>query len=91
MYPSPDTPYAIKRMQQKIWLSKPIEERIIRSLQMIEDARLLQIHGLKLRYPNWTDDDIRLFRLKRLLKKDVSLQWLAPLIEQAKLEQDPSV
>ena len=81
MYRSPDTPEAVKRIQQKIWLAKPIEERIVRSLQMIEDARLLQIHGLKMRYPDWTDEDIRIFRLKRLLKNDASLHWLAPLIE----------
>ena len=80
MYPSLDTPEAVKRIQQKIWLDKPIEERIVRSLQMIEDARLLQIHGLKMRYPDWTDEDIRIFRLKRLLKNDASVYWLAPLI-----------
>jgi hypothetical protein len=81
MYPSPDTPEAVKRIQQKIWLAKPLEERIVRSLQMIEDARLLQIHGLKMRYPDWTDDQIRIFRLKRLIKNDASLHWLTPLIE----------
>ncbi len=81
MYRSLDTPEAVKRIQQKIWLSKPIEERIVRSLQMIEDARLLQIHGLKMRYPDWTDEEIRIFRLKRLIKNDASLGWLAPLIE----------
>ncbi len=81
MYPSLDTPEAVKRIQQKIWLAKPIEERIVRSLQMIEDARLLQIHGLKMRYPDWTDEQIRIFRLKRLIKNDASVSWLAPLIE----------
>ncbi len=81
MYRSLDTPEAVKRIQQKIWLAKPIEERIVRSLQMIEDARLLQIHGLKMRYPDWTDEEIRIFRLKRLIKNDASVSWLAPLIE----------
>lgn len=84
MYPSADTPEAVKRIQQKIWLSKPLEERIVRSLQMIEDARLLQIHGLKMRYPHWSDEEIRIFRLKRLLKNDASLHWLRPIIEPLK-------
>jgi hypothetical protein len=85
MYRSPDTPEAISRLQQKIWMDKPIEERIVLSLQMIDDARSMQIHGLKMRNPHWTDEDIRIFRLKRLLKNYPSLTWLTPIIEQ--LEQ----
>jgi hypothetical protein len=88
MYRSPDTPEAIKLIQQRIWMAKPIEERILLSLQMIEDARLIQIHGLKMRYPNWSDEDVRIFRLKRLLKNYPSLYWLAPIIDQ--LEQNPA-
>ena len=49
MYRSTDTSEAIKSIQQKIWLDKPLEECVILSLQMIEDARLMQIHGLKMR------------------------------------------
>lgn len=86
MYRSLDTPEEVKRIQQKIWMSKPIEERIKLSLQMIDDARLLQIHGLKMRYPEWTDEDIRIFRLKRLLKNYPSLNWLEPIIQQLELK-----
>ena len=86
MYRSPDTPEAVKRIQQKIWMSKPIEERITRSLQMIDDARILQTIGLKMRYPHWSDQDIRIFRLKRLLKNYPNLTWLAPIIQE--LEQN---
>lgn len=82
MYHSPDTPETVKRIQQKIWMTKPIEERIILSLQMIDDARQMQIHGLKMRYPNWSDEDIRIFQLKRLLKNYPSLTWLEPIIQQ---------
>ena len=90
MYRSPDTPEAIKRIQQNIWLSKPIEERITRSLQMIDDARFLQTIGLKMRYPHWSDQDIRIFRLKRLVKNYPNLTWLVPIIQE--LEQPtPSV
>lgn len=81
MYHSPDTPEAIKRIQQQIWLSKPIEERITLSLQMIDDARAMQIYGLKMRYPHWTDNDIRIYHLKRMLKNYPSLTWLAPIIQ----------
>lgn len=85
MYHSPDTPEAIKRIQQQIWMAKPIEERILLSLQMIDDARLLQIHGLKMRYPDWSEQDIRIFRLKRMLKNYPSLTWLEPIIQQLEL------
>jgi hypothetical protein len=86
MYRSPDTPEAVKRIQQKIWMSKPIEERIRLSLQMIDDARSMQIHGLKMRYPHWTDDDIRIHQLKRMFKNYPSLHWLEPIIQQLELE-----
>lgn len=82
MYRSPDTPESVKRIQQQIWMSKPIEERITLSLQMIDDARLLQIHGLKMRYPDWSDNDIRIFQLKKLLKNNPSLNWLVPIIHE---------
>jgi hypothetical protein len=82
MYRSPDTPEAVSRLQQKIWMDKPIQERITLSLQMIDDAHLMQIHGLKMRYPNWSDEDIRIFRLKRLVKNYSSLTWLEPIIQQ---------
>lgn len=82
MYHSPDTPEAVKRIQQQIWMSKPLEERITLSLQMIDDTRQMQIHGLKMRYPNWSDKDIHVFQLKRLLKNYPSLTWLEPIIQQ---------
>ena len=47
MYRSPDTPEAVKRMQQKIWMDKTIQERITLSMKMIDDARSMQTHGLK--------------------------------------------
>jgi hypothetical protein len=86
MYRSPDTPEAVSRIQQKIWMSKPIEERIRLSLQMIDDARSMQIHGLKMRYPHWTDEDIRIHQLKRMLKNYPSLHWLEPIIQQLELK-----
>jgi hypothetical protein len=82
MYRSPDTPEAVKLIQQKIWMGKPIEERINLSFQMIDDARLMQIHGLKMRYPDWSDEDIRVFQLKRMLKNYPSLVWLEPIIQE---------
>jgi hypothetical protein len=89
MYRSADTPEAVKRIQQKIWMDKPIQERITLSLQMIDDARSMQIHGLKMRYPDWSDEDIRIFRLKRLLKNYPTLTWLTPIIHQ--IEQKNAV
>ena len=89
MYRSPDTPEAVKRIQQKIWMSKPIEERITRSLQMIDDARLLQTIGLKMRHPHWSDEDIRIFRLKKMLKNYPTLTWLEPIIQE--LEQSNEI
>lgn len=76
MYHSPDTPLFIKKKQQEIWLSKTLEERLHLSLQMIEDARLLQIHGIAIRYPHWTPEQIKLYLLWRRIQKDPSLHWL---------------
>lgn len=76
MYHSPDTPYFIKKKQQEIWLSKPIEERLHLSLQMIEDTRLLQIHGIAIRYPHWTPEQIKHYLLWRRIQQDPNLQWL---------------
>ena len=81
MFRSPDTPESIKRIQQQIWMSKPIEERISLRLQMIDDARSMQIHGLKMRYPHWSEKDIHVFRLKRLHKNYPSLHWLESIIK----------
>ena len=76
MYKSPDTPLAIKKKQQEIWLAKPISERLILSLQMIEDARLLQIHGVSLRYPDWTMEEIQHYILWRRILRDPTLTWM---------------
>jgi hypothetical protein len=85
MYRSPDTPEHVKRIQQEIWLSKPIEERITLSFQMIDELRQLQEIGLKIRHPDWDDEDIRIHRLRVWVKREPKLFWLRPIIEQ--LEQ----
>jgi hypothetical protein len=87
MYRSLDTPESVKRIQQRIWLAKPIQERITLSLQMIDDTRALQEMGLKMRYPHWDEQDVRIHRLKVWLKRDAKLFWLRPIIEQLELEQ----
>ena len=89
MYRSPDTPEAVKRMQQKIWMDKTIQERITLSLQMIDDARSMQIHGLKMRHPHWTDEDVRIYRLKRMMKTYPSLSWLEPIIKDLEAQNTP--
>lgn len=81
MYKSPDTPDHIKNIQQQIWLSKPIEERLRLSIKMIDDARDLQIHGIKMRHPDWTDHQIRIYRLRRMIKNDPSLAWLERVLD----------
>lgn len=81
MYKSPDTPDHIKNIQQQIWLSKPIEERLRLSIKMIDDARDLQIHGIKMRHPDWTDNQIRIYRLRRMIKNDPSLAWLERVLD----------
>jgi len=80
MYNSPDTPIHVKKIQQQIWLSKPIEERLRLSAQMIDDAIALQIHGIRMRNPDWTDKQIRIYRLRRMMKTDPSLAWLEQII-----------
>jgi hypothetical protein len=90
MYRSPDTPEAVKRMQQKIWMDKTIQERITLSMQMIDDARSMQTHGLKMRNPHWTDEDIRIYRLKRMMKNYPSLTWLDPIIQQLEAKNRPN-
>jgi|GEM_PF-7033595 hypothetical protein len=76
MYHSPDTPPAIKKKQQEIWLAKSMEERLCLSLQMIDDARSLQLHGIALRYPHWTPTQIMHYLLWKLAQNDPSLHWL---------------
>ena len=76
----PDTPNDVKKIQEQIWLSKPIEERLRLSIQMIDDARDLQIHGIKMRHPDWTDDQIRIYRLRRMMSTDPTLAWLEKVI-----------
>ena len=80
MYLSPDTPMAVKEIQQQIWLSKSIEERLRLSAQMIDDAIALQIHGIRMRHPDWTEQQIRHYRLRRMMKTDPSLTWLEGII-----------
>lgn len=81
MYHSPDTPLAVKKKQQEIWLSKSIEERLRLSLQMIEDAQALQIHGVSIRYPRWTTAEIRHYLLWRRIQKDSTLHWMKERIK----------
>ncbi|MEN9611928.1 MAG: hypothetical protein RLZZ628_2742 [Bacteroidota bacterium] len=90
MYHSPDTPLHVKRIQQQIWMSKTMEERLQISLQMIEDARLLQIQGLKMRYPLWAEEDIHIYRLQRLVKNYPNLVWMQPIIEDLKQKRQAS-
>jgi hypothetical protein len=87
MYRSPDTPEHVLRIQHQIWVSKPIEERIRLSFQLIDDARKLQEIGLKMRHPDWDDTDMRIYRLKRWVKTDSKLFWLQPIIEKLEAEQ----
>jgi hypothetical protein len=47
---------------------------------MIDDARDLQIHGIKMRHPDWTDDQIRIYRLRRMMSTDPTLAWLEKVI-----------
>jgi hypothetical protein len=89
MYRSPDTPEAVSRIKQKIWMDKTVQERITLSMQMIDDARLVQTHGLKMRNPQWTDEDIRIYRLKRMMKEYPSLSWLAPIIQELEAKNHP--
>ena len=81
MYLSPDTPMAVKEIQQQIWLSKSMEERLRLSAQMIDDAIALQIHGIRMRHPDWTEQQIRHYRLRRMMQSDPSLAWLERIIE----------
>ncbi len=87
MYRSADTPEHVKRIQQEIWLSKPIEERITLSFQMIDEMRQLQEIGLKMRHPDWDDEDVRIYRLHVWVKREPKLFWLRPIIEQLELKQ----
>jgi hypothetical protein len=87
MYRSPDTPEHVKRIQQEIWLSKPIEERITLSFQMIDDGRAMQAHGLKMRNPHWDDEDVRIHRLKLWVKREPKLFWLQPIIDDLEQKQ----
>ncbi len=81
MYLSPDTPLHVKQIQQKIWLSKTLEERLRLSAEMIDDARALQFHGIKIRHPDWTDEQIRVYRLRRLIQNDPSVAWLENVLD----------
>jgi hypothetical protein len=87
MYRSPDTPEHVKRIQQEIWLAKPIEERITLSFQMIDELRQLQEIGLKMRHPDWDDEDVRIYRLKIWVKREPKLFWLRPIIERLEGQQ----
>jgi hypothetical protein len=76
MFQSADTPQYIKKIQEKIWLSKTLEERLYQSLKMCEDAQELQKAGIRHAHPTWSEDQIKLEMLRRKQKNDPSLWWL---------------
>lgn len=87
MYHSPDTPLHVKRIQQQIWMSKTIGQRLVISCQMIDDLRTFQTAGLKRQHPHWDDEDVRIHRLKLWVKREPKLFWLQPIIDDLEQKQ----
>jgi hypothetical protein len=81
MYLSPDTPLHVKKIQQDIWLSKPIEERLRLSANMIDDAIKLQLFGIKMRHPEFSEKDAKRYRLLRMAENDPALTWLIKMLD----------
>lgn len=81
MYLSLDTPLHVKQIQQEIWLSKPIEERLSLSAAMIDDAIKLQLFGIQLANPEFSLAEAKRFRLRRMAENDPNLAWLLRIIE----------
>lgn len=89
MYLSPDTPLHVKKIQQEIWLSKSLEERLVLSGKMIDDAIALQIHGIKMRNPDWTDHQAKIYRFRRMIKTDPTLAWLEKVLDEKEQTGQP--
>lgn len=81
MYLSPDTPIYVKMIQQEIWLSKSIEERLRLSADMIDDAIKLQLFGIKMRHPEFSEKEAKRYRLLRMAENDPTLTWLIKMLD----------
>ncbi|WP_373549842.1 hypothetical protein [Haliscomenobacter sp.] len=81
MYLSPDTPLHVKKIQQDIWLSKSIEERLRLSAEMIDDAIKLQLFGIKMRHPEFNEKEAKRYRLLRMAENDPALTWLIKMLD----------
>jgi hypothetical protein len=81
MYLSPDTPLYVKKIQQDIWLSKSIEERLRLSADMIDDAIKLQLFGIKMRHPEFSEKEAKRYRLLRMAENDPALTWLIKMLD----------
>ncbi|WP_353484075.1 hypothetical protein [Haliscomenobacter sp.] len=81
MYLSPDTPLYVKKIQQEIWLSKSIEERLRLSADMIDDAIKLQLFGIKMRHPEFSEKEAKRYRLLRMAENDPALTWLVKMLD----------
>ena len=81
MYLSPDTPLYVKKIQQDIWLSKSIEERLRLSADMIDDAIKLQLFGIKMRHPEFSEKEAKRYRVLRMAENDPALTWLIKMLD----------
>jgi len=81
MYLSQDTPLYVKKIQQDIWLSKSIEERLRLSADMIDDAIKLQLFGIKMRHPEFSEKEAKRYRLLRMAENDPALTWLIKMLD----------
>ncbi len=72
-----DTPDHIKKKQREIWFSKPQEERMRLSLELIQEVNEQIDYRIRTQNPNFSEGEIRVEFIRQMYKDDLSPEYLA--------------
>lgn len=67
-----DTSPEMQKKQYEIYFSLPLEERVRQGIEMIDVGIMIVENSIKNQYPNLSSVDLKIEKLKRLYKNDLS-------------------
>lgn len=71
-----DTPAHIHKKQLEIILSKPMNERLLMGLQMMEDGRQFMLNRIKRQNPDISEVEMKIEFIRQYYKDDLTEHYL---------------
>ena len=76
-----DTPKEIRKIQNRIFFQKTVQERFQIGIEMIEDAKKIVENSIKSKNPQISEIDLKIEVFKRFYKNDFSEEKMGDIVK----------